>query len=1141
VDIFALTIRVTVLLLIALLIGGLLRKRPALCHTVLLGGLLAAFAVPLLELSRSGLQLPTHVVHLTTAAAPDPVHLDSAVPQPVAEIAPLTLPMSRPQEPIGDPVESELPPESGVVAMSPQQENSRPPIQFQLPQWTWSGIVLTVWILGALFRVAGLGRAAWCLRRLVNESENSPAAANLGLHRFRVRLSQSLSVPIAVGIVRPVVLLPQELTTELSASQLQAVLLHEAAHLRRKDPLTVLLQEFLASILWRNPIVHLFNRSLTQAREDVCDTIALSASSRESYSEALLHIAGRPPKYTSRIVTAGSSGQLAKRVAFILTEGRNMMTTVSKHVAWTVFSVYLVFACVLTLTSVTMRPAEAEQPQSEARAAKEMITITGQVLDPNGKPVPAAPVSVMVRRQRDNKYRHPEDRAELAHEKTDRNGRFQFKIDPLSPPVDVALTVYTVVPNYAPAWEDFDVYGTSREISLKLVPDSPRKAKIVDGSGNPVVNARVALRQIYPYRTKKKGTPWWDLSFPSDPRSLSLPTLRSSDQGEILLRGTTQKVTRAQFDVHHPDFASQRVTFDPSKTDTLTVELNSDRTPMFGTLVHGETKKPAAGVDVTVVAFTGDRFINGMDMAGVVTGKTDAQGRFRVIPYVGIAYSVGVVEADDNFVRLLHWKEPKNVLGKSLSLVLPDGVTFKTDEIATARRATRYVSVSGTAAGPDGEPIKVGTVITSHGTRGEKFGIRNGQFYIPKLVRDKTQNIYLVDVENDLGATVNIVPKDNLRINVQLSPCASATVRHVDELGKPYSNVDVLSNNGLGLHLVLLLESGTPLGNCPELGEQVYKVYYPGNAGMHRIQRTDGEGRLTYRTIIPGASYRKQVSGPVLVHKNGLPVVAGEKVSPQNVEVLGRSKLTKWQFRAKSGEQLDLGTYTFRRKSNPDKPVVDFDRPAGASRPLGTPAELADITAKVVQLAKKVTPAVVRVRPGNGDSGASGVVVSEDGYVLTAAHLFGTRDEDARPGEKVTIVFPDGTSAPGKALGMCPTLDIALVKITEQGRKWPFVEKGVSGNLHSADWCMFLGYPNRFDREKSRLVVRIGRVTGVAKDTVWTTCTAVSGDSGGPLFDINGRVIGIHKRSTRHPSIDAFERNWDRLVNGDLWTIYDPD
>ena len=61
------------------------------------------------------------------------------------------------------------------------------------------------------------------------------------------------------------------------------------------------------------------------------------------------------------------------------------------------------------------------------------------------------------------------------------------------------------------------------------------------------------------------------------------------------------------------------------------------------------------------------------------------------------------------------------------------------------------------------------------------------------------------------------------------------------------------------------------------------------------------------------------------------------------------------------------------------------------------------------------------------------VIVSEDGYILTAGHVSGT------PGRDITIVMPDGTTHPGKTLGGNGTIDSGLVKITESG-KWPFVE-----------------------------------------------------------------------------------------------------
>ena len=179
----------------------------------------------------------------------------------------------------------------------------------------------------------------------------------------------------------------------------------------------------------------------------------------------------------------------------------------------------------------------------------------------------------------------------------------------------------------------------------------------------------------------------------------------------------------------------------------------------------------------------------------------------------------------------------------------------------------------------------------------------------------------------------------------------------------------------------------------------------------------------------------------------------------------------------------------------------------------------------------KVLPATVGVRIGN--SAGSGVIVSEDGLVMTAGHVVG------KPGQDVTFFFHDGKTAKGKTLGMFVTADAGMMKITDAG-KYPFVELGTSADLKSGTWCVALGHPLGYQPGRPP-VVRVGRVLRIREGVIQTDCTLVGGDSGGPLFDLEGRVIGIHSRIAGptdvnlHVPVDIFRENWDRLLKGDSW------
>ena len=202
---------------------------------------------------------------------------------------------------------------------------------------------------------------------------------------------------------------------------------------------------------------------------------------------------------------------------------------------------------------------------------------------------------------------------------------------------------------------------------------------------------------------------------------------------------------------------------------------------------------------------------------------------------------------------------------------------------------------------------------------------------------------------------------------------------------------------------------------------------------------------------------------------------------------------------------------------------------------LGSVAEIKEMQAHVRALCAYVTRATVGVRI-NG-IGGSGVVVTANGYVLTCAHI--TRQANMQ----VTIMFPDGRRAEGKTLGANFGMDAGLIKITDKPTDkagWPFCQMGMSAKLKQGQWCLAAGHPGGF-RANRTPPVRLGRVLWNTAGAIVTDCTIVSGDSGGPLFDAAGKVIGIGSRiagpldANIHVPVDAYAKSWNRLAKGETW------
>ena len=201
--------------------------------------------------------------------------------------------------------------------------------------------------------------------------------------------------------------------------------------------------------------------------------------------------------------------------------------------------------------------------------------------------------------------------------------------------------------------------------------------------------------------------------------------------------------------------------------------------------------------------------------------------------------------------------------------------------------------------------------------------------------------------------------------------------------------------------------------------------------------------------------------------------------------------------------------------------------PAGFIKAI--PASIADLKAMeehVKAMVARVSPAVVAVEMGDGSG--SGVVITADGLIVTAGHVCGGPNRD------VSFTFPDGKIAHGKTLGVDLESDTGLMKITEPG-PWPHVATGDLEQAKMGDWVLALGHPGGFDLKRS-LVVRLGRIIRLAPDALQTDCTISPGDSGGPLFDMHGRVIGIHSYISSSPAdnfhvpITAYYSAWTTLV-----------
>jgi beta-lactamase regulating signal transducer with metallopeptidase domain/thiol-disulfide isomerase/thioredoxin len=155
-------------------------------------------------------------------------------------------------------------------------------------------------------------------------------SSRLGLKRVPIAaLCQRVSVPVVVGIVKPMILLPPALLCGLAPVQLAAILSHEIAHIRRYDLIVNLLQRIFEALLFFHPVTWWISRRIHIERENCCDDMAAAGCGRMEYAAALLRMAEQcatirglkiAPQLESLAADGGSTSQLGYRIKRLLGE-----------------------------------------------------------------------------------------------------------------------------------------------------------------------------------------------------------------------------------------------------------------------------------------------------------------------------------------------------------------------------------------------------------------------------------------------------------------------------------------------------------------------------------------------------------------------------------------------------------------------------------------------------------------------------------------------------------------------------------------------------------------------------------------------------------------------------------------------------
>ena len=196
--------------------------------------------------------------------------------------------------------------------------------------------------------------------------------------------------------------------------------------------------------------------------------------------------------------------------------------------------------------------------------------------------------------------------------------------------------------------------------------------------------------------------------------------------------------------------------------------------------------------------------------------------------------------------------------------------------------------------------------------------------------------------------------------------------------------------------------------------------------------------------------------------------------------------------------------------------------PAFAGDEIDSPQALQALEARIRAVAATVRPAVVGLvsvdEQGVEKGSGSGTIISRDGWVLTAGHV------GQQPGKRMKVLLADGTEMRGTTAGQHfgPDGDVGLVKIETGGKELPFAELGAAAKLATGDTVVAFGHPLGPERNPWRPPpLRVGRVIGREGWVLAIDAPLSPGDSGGPVFALDGTLVGVNSTASERPDLNT--------------------
>ncbi len=357
--------------------------------------------------------------------------------------------------------------------------------------------VLLVRLVRGLIVLAALRRSARPVDAEALRTVRDEVRAGLRTARLPAILeSPRVAGPVATGVLRPAVILPEGLVGSIPHAALRDILIHECAHIARRDPLIGLLQRLAELVYWPHPLVHVLNRRLSRAREEACDDVVLSRADPIDYARTLLTLAQRfeTARRTHGAPALLSSGwKLEDRVAGILNPRRKLMKLAHSWIA-------IVAAVMLVAVGVAVAGVRWEQSGPSGPSGPEVAAADGSSSAPHrtaqGRRIEGVVIDdawdepiagAIVRLLRDERV--------PGSVTTGPDGSFAIETSgPLLPKVDVIATSADGRLHGMGTFEEpLDSQSVSNRVRIKLKPGWSIEVAVTDGKRAPVAGAAVEV------------------------------------------------------------------------------------------------------------------------------------------------------------------------------------------------------------------------------------------------------------------------------------------------------------------------------------------------------------------------------------------------------------------------------------------------------------------------------------------------------------------------------------------------------------------------------------------------------------------------------------------------------------------------